>query len=611
MTTRKTLLLLITFLGIIKGREIIAVTHEDLTRELGRTLDRIEALLVPTVTTCLLNVTSGNGGLARCSDWRVQAAQIEAEMFFNVTASVISPKGLAGRDPVLCETVYAIGRLGVLLSIVQNPNVLQDGDELLTDTWMWIVASNWHAMGGSTLRIIFPILYAVGWHLHTESGYIAPSINNIALWSYKLNSNLNSALGRSIMRGLRRLGRDNAPVEGLLRSNDLTIAYRMLASAYSLSCEYGCGSACLASASSASLYLGLCYALTEGLTDNEILAIAASLVGRAQLMIQSIFTQSFAEGLWLIHHTSEGYLWKLFYNYLQSPVILLPQFKHLKGSVEYQESVFADIFHNVHRLLPSHECLAPKLITRDLLWWSRMSAEEVYWRYRVYNDEYTYPLSMPRPLQRGLRRLISTGFTAGRAVKILDLGSGPLSLVGTLWHKHEIELVPVDPLAPFYRSLLHQVGVQPVVPSILGEVDNLPSLFTSGNVFDLAVSVNALDHTTDPVGAIFDLVGTVRPNGVVFLVLHRNEAEHEQGKGLHQWNFDVDDSNHLVVWRNRSSVGLERYDLSEMLLAEAAASVDAEVVEVWDDELLEEWNGLLGGDDDDVPHVISIIRKRS
>ncbi|KAF4684043.1 hypothetical protein FOZ60_008314 [Perkinsus olseni] len=604
--TRTAFLLL--FLPTVLSRDIIAVTHENLSRELGRALDSIERLLAPKVTTCLLNVTNSNGGLAGCSDWRLRTAQAEAEIFFNVTASVISPTGLAGRDAVLCETINAIGRLGVLLSIVMEPGKLVDDDQLLTDTWLWIMASNWHAMAGSTLRVIFPILYSLGWHLYTRSDYVYPKgVDDIPLWPFEYSDQLHGLLGRSIIRGLRSLSRGRPPSS---QPADVSLAYRMLALVYTASCEYGCGDACLASASAASMYLGLAYTLTEG--DGETLGIAASLVGRSQLLVQSIFTQSFAEGLWLIHHTSAGFLWRLFYAYVESPVILLDNFRHLKGLVEYQESAFEDIFHNIRRLLPPHECRMPQPQPRDLLWRSRMSAEEVYWRYRLYDEGYTHPLSNGRPLQSGLLRLVNPDVPKGSAIRVLDVGSGPLSLIGMAWDGHPVELVAVDPLAPLYKALLHQVGVDPIVYPVMGDVENLPRYFPTGSSFDLAVSINALDHTIDPVKSIFGMLETVKPHGAALLVCHRNEAEREYGKGLHQWNFDVSPDGHLLVWRNYTSAGPEVRDVTTMLLEKVADSVEAEVLEAWDEELVKEWYGFLGvEDDDDVPHVMVTIRKRS
>ena len=63
--------------------------------------------------------------------------------------------------------------------------------------------------------------------------------------------------------------------------------------------------------------------------------------------------------------------------------------------------------------------------------------------------------------------------------------------------------------------------------------------------------VNSLDHSADPFTIISNMVGLVRPGGIVLLRHKRNEGESARYGGLHQWNFDVVDDS-LIVWNNAS-----------------------------------------------------------
>jgi SAM-dependent methyltransferase len=133
-------------------------------------------------------------------------------------------------------------------------------------------------------------------------------------------------------------------------------------------------------------------------------------------------------------------------------------------------------------------------------------------------------------------------------ISILDVGAGPLTWLGFRYPGKKLTIVPVDPLADEYDGLLRNAGLDPPVRTIRVAGEALLERFGRGR-FDIAYATNALDHSADPFTIISNMVGVVRPGGVVILRHKRNEGESARYWGLHQWNFDVVD-NSLLLWNN-------------------------------------------------------------
>jgi SAM-dependent methyltransferase len=141
-------------------------------------------------------------------------------------------------------------------------------------------------------------------------------------------------------------------------------------------------------------------------------------------------------------------------------------------------------------------------------------------------------------------------------VKIIDVGAGPVSKLGTHYPGKNIEVVAVDPLADEYDRLLARFGVEPPVRTIRAHGERLLVRFAPAS-FDIAYAVNSIDHSYDPVRVVQNMLALVRPDGVVLLRHRLNEGEHERYVGLHQWNFDVQDTD-LVIWNHAATSSLRR-----------------------------------------------------
>lgn len=163
----------------------------------------------------------------------------------------------------------------------------------------------------------------------------------------------------------------------------------------------------------------------------------------------------------------------------------------------------------------------------------------------------------------------------GDEVSILDVGAGPLTILGKRYPGKTLRITPVDPLAHEYDGLLAAFGVDPPIRTGFCPGEQLLERFRPDD-FDIAYARNSLDHSYDPAAIVRNMVALVRPGGYVLLRHVRREGEHQNYSGFHQWNLDIEEG-HLVLW-NRVS----KHDLTEELLP--VASVDAHRDEEGEDD---------------------------
>lgn len=178
--------------------------------------------------------------------------------------------------------------------------------------------------------------------------------------------------------------------------------------------------------------------------------------------------------------------------------------------------------------------------------------EEHFYQKFVQEDGPSRPLNDPKhPLSETHQRLVLSSPSKNlQKLRILDVGAGPLTVVGKHWPGHEIEIVAVDPLADEYHRLYRKFCFKPVVETIFGEGENLLKIVPK-NSFDLAHSQNALDHSINPVACIQNMVWAVKPGCHVHFWHYDNEAEKQKYQGMHQWNFYEKDGKFFISNRQR------------------------------------------------------------
>lgn len=141
-------------------------------------------------------------------------------------------------------------------------------------------------------------------------------------------------------------------------------------------------------------------------------------------------------------------------------------------------------------------------------------------------------------------------------IRMLDVGSGPLTSLGKVADGKTVEIIASDPLADVYNIILDRHGINPPIRPTFADAENLSQFFSPGH-FDVVHCRNALDHSYDPIAAIFEMLKVVTADGFIQLSHFENEAQAEEYKGLHQWNFTEREGD-FVIWNKTQEHSLSR-----------------------------------------------------
>lgn len=162
--------------------------------------------------------------------------------------------------------------------------------------------------------------------------------------------------------------------------------------------------------------------------------------------------------------------------------------------------------------------------------WSQLfSSKEI-----LFSDpDFKNRANRDRALQPELVALLPAGIHSPR---ILDVGCGPLSTIGITFTGGRVELDGADPLATDYVGMLESIGVEPNCRLVTCFGQRLEAEFGT-NVYDIVASVNALDHSEDPVAVFKSMLAVCKVGGHVYLYHAQDEGIFERYRGMHQWNF--------------------------------------------------------------------------
>jgi SAM-dependent methyltransferase len=163
--------------------------------------------------------------------------------------------------------------------------------------------------------------------------------------------------------------------------------------------------------------------------------------------------------------------------------------------------------------------------------WAGLQKDEIDFWDRVLS---TTRLNPGKPLQGYLTKLIDA--PPQSRVEILDVGAGPLTVLGFRWREREVHITALDANAAEYDRLLQKYGIDPPCRTKLGYAEDLASVVPM-SFFDLVHARNCIDHSKDPVNAIKEMVRATKPGGFVFLNHILNEGRRNRYSGPHQWNF--------------------------------------------------------------------------
>jgi SAM-dependent methyltransferase len=149
--------------------------------------------------------------------------------------------------------------------------------------------------------------------------------------------------------------------------------------------------------------------------------------------------------------------------------------------------------------------------------------------------------AFPRELRRLCQEL---RHDSDRPLQLLEVGSGPVSILAAGVDEGLFNVVAVDPLARVYRELLILNDLRYPIQPVPGSGEILQTQFQSES-FDMVYSSNALDHTRSPLRRLEQICEVLRPGGFLLLEGFSCEGSNEGWAGLHQHDIFPEDG-HLV-----------------------------------------------------------------
>jgi SAM-dependent methyltransferase len=196
----------------------------------------------------------------------------------------------------------------------------------------------------------------------------------------------------------------------------------------------------------------------------------------------------------------------------------------------------------------------------DEQWLSRLDDEIGFWIHyfgtdgaQFSNQDVVRKLSRQRDF--AFERLFATRLPGNR-LRVLDVGAGPVSVVGTRSSRYAITLVAVDPLAAAYSFITELFAVKPPVTTDFAIAEKLDAKFAPRS-FDLVHARNCIDHALDPIRAMGQMASLVAAAGWMVLDHADHEGRHERYDGLHRWDLFVLDGRY---WAQTSLGAREAFD---------------------------------------------------
>ena len=171
-------------------------------------------------------------------------------------------------------------------------------------------------------------------------------------------------------------------------------------------------------------------------------------------------------------------------------------------------------------------------------WRNWLSTKGMYWP-----EDFRARLDPDHPIGGHLAPFVDR--VDAEYVRILDVGSGPLTKLGKTHPSKRLEITATDFLAEDYDRLLGELGIVPPVRSVYADAERLVERFGE-NAFDIVHGQNCIDHTADPHRAIDQMVAVTRPGGWVVLYHAENEGQREKYNQLHQWDFTCEEGAFII-----------------------------------------------------------------
>jgi len=117
-----------------------------------------------------------------------------------------------------------------------------------------------------------------------------------------------------------------------------------------------------------------------------------------------------------------------------------------------------------------------------------------------------------------------------KEVKIADIGSGPISLIGRYYNDVKLAIYASD--KQDFTDFWTKHGKEPVYPIARQDMEKLTY---PDEYFDIVHSANALDHTKDALSAVMEMARVCKKGGWVYITCNLDQLD---TGGKHYWNAD-------------------------------------------------------------------------
>jgi SAM-dependent methyltransferase len=190
-----------------------------------------------------------------------------------------------------------------------------------------------------------------------------------------------------------------------------------------------------------------------------------------------------------------------------------------------------------------------------------LEEEITFWRNWFLNEglqwkrDFQERFNPDQPIQQHLYSYIEE--IHNERVTILDVGSGPITKLGKKHPGKNIVITATDLLADSYDRLLNELAIEPLVRTIYADAENLVQQF-GDNAFDIVHGQNCVDHMSDPVRAIEQMVAVTKPEGFVILLHAENEGQKEGYNQLHQWDFTCKEAAFVIRYRGGREISITK-----------------------------------------------------
>ncbi len=118
-------------------------------------------------------------------------------------------------------------------------------------------------------------------------------------------------------------------------------------------------------------------------------------------------------------------------------------------------------------------------------------------------------------------------------LKLLEIGSGPISNLAYYVDINLVDVIAIDPLADFYKKIMKKVKYKYPIKPINLNCEDLTRYFKK-EVFHIVYAQNSIDHTNNPINCLHNAYYLLKNEGILFIRNNLREGSRKQWIGLHK-----------------------------------------------------------------------------